>query len=82
MDYRLTTPVATSAFTYYHKVLELDPEHAEAIKGIDNIADIYHRLAKSAEKDRNYDKALQFANSAQYQARASAAASAVTKPES
>ena len=74
--------MATSAFTYYHKVLELDPEHAEAIKVIDNIDDIYHRLAKSAEKDWNYDKTLQFANSAQYQARASAAASAVTKPES
>ena len=40
-DYRLTTPVATSAFTYYQKILDLDPEHAEAIKGIDNIADIW-----------------------------------------
>ena len=62
-DYRLTTPVATSAFTYYQKVLELDPEHAEAIKGVDNIADTFYRLAKSAEKDWDYDKALRLANS-------------------
>ena len=60
--YRLTTPVATSAFTYYNKVLEIEPEHTEAIKGIDGIADTYYRLAKGAEKDWDYDKALRLAN--------------------
>ena len=61
--YRLTTPVANSAYTYYRKVLELEPGHAKAIEGIDNIAERYYRLALSAEKDWDYPKALRLANS-------------------
>jgi len=59
-DYRLTTPQATSAYTYYQKVLELAPDHPAALAGIDDIADAYYRLAYDAERAWAYDKASRF----------------------
>jgi serine/threonine-protein kinase PpkA len=57
-EYRLTTPEATSAYHYYQQVLAIDPNHAGAHAGIAEIADAYHRLARSAVQDWDYDRAL------------------------
>lgn len=60
---RLTTPAKTSAYTYYKKVLVLDPDNAAAQGGIDEIADAYYRLAKRAEKAWAYEKAMRYVDS-------------------
>jgi len=53
--YRLTTPVYDSAYYYYQKVLERDPENVTAAAGLLQIADRYLTLAKTAF-DRGQDK--------------------------
>ena len=53
--YRLTTPAYDSAYYYYQKVLEHDPENATAAAGFSQIADRYLVLAKTAF-DRGQDK--------------------------
>jgi serine/threonine protein kinase len=57
---RLTTPRETSAYTYYKRVLALDPDNAAAQSGIDEIAEAYYRLAKRAEKAWAYEKAMRY----------------------
>ena len=45
---RFTTPESVSAFSYYRKVLDEDPENAEAKKGIEQILATYERRIRSA----------------------------------
>ncbi len=53
-EYRLTTPVDNNAYDYYQQILELHPQHAGAIKGINSIADVYGDLAESKLNQYNY----------------------------
>jgi len=57
--YRLTTPVYDSAYYYYQKVLERDPENVTAAAGFSQIADRYLVLAKTAF-DRGQDKKAKY----------------------
>jgi serine/threonine-protein kinase PpkA len=45
-EYRLTTPKQNNAFDYYQQVLEVQPRHKQALKGINSIADAYADLAE------------------------------------
>jgi hypothetical protein len=58
-NYQLTTPSDTSAYFYYQEILKLDPDNQAAQQGLDNIAELYYRLAKNAVDDWNYDRAKQ-----------------------
>ncbi|MCP4701714.1 MAG: hypothetical protein GY862_33375 [Gammaproteobacteria bacterium] len=53
---RLTTPGHDNAYVRYKKVLKLDPENAEAKRGIKKIVEQYLYLAKPAMRKGNYDK--------------------------
>lgn len=52
---KLTTPVDDSAYHYYQRVLELDPQNSQATAGISLIADRYLALARRAF-DRGQDR--------------------------
>lgn len=58
--YRLTVPVNNNAYDYYQQVLELHPEHEEAIKGIDRVVNAYADLAEGEIADFNYDEAKKY----------------------
>jgi len=45
-EYRLTTPENNNAYYYYRQILELQPQHEEAIRGNKIIADAYADLAE------------------------------------
>jgi tetratricopeptide (TPR) repeat protein len=45
---RLTTPVGNNAVDKYRKVLNMDPDNAEALNGLDRVADEYLRLMNNA----------------------------------
>jgi serine/threonine-protein kinase PpkA len=45
-EHRLTTPKQNNAYDYYQQVLELQPRHKQALKGINSIADAYADLAE------------------------------------
>jgi serine/threonine-protein kinase PpkA len=55
--YRLTTPAEDSAYFYYQQALALSPGHAEALQGIDRIADRYADLAERNIDQYNYSQA-------------------------
>ena len=45
---RLTTPVDDNAYDRYRRVLELEPDHAEARSGLDRIAERYATMGRGA----------------------------------
>ncbi len=57
---RLTKPKNDSAYTYFKKVLELDPENHEAHDGIHEIGRQYHEFAKQELQAGNFSKATEF----------------------
>ncbi|MDJ0738432.1 MAG: AAA family ATPase [Gammaproteobacteria bacterium] len=59
---RLLMPEARSAYRYLRQVLEIDPDNADAQRGIERIVDRYARLALRALRAEDYDKAERFAN--------------------
>jgi len=56
----LTSPKETSAFTYYSKVLEVDPANEGALAGIDKIARTYIALAKSSASKKDFAKVKRY----------------------
>ena len=56
-DDRLTTPEGTSAYDKYKAVLKLDPNHAEALEGIQRVASRYLQLARGEVQKGNFSKA-------------------------
>jgi serine/threonine-protein kinase PpkA len=59
-DNRLVRPADDSAYYYYQKVLELDPNNSQARDGVTYIADRYFTLAKKAVEKGQYTKAKQY----------------------
>jgi hypothetical protein len=59
-DNRLALPADNSAYYYYQKVLELDPDNSQARDGVTHIADRYFALAQKAVEKRQYTKAKQY----------------------
>ncbi len=59
-DDRLLIPEATSAYTYYQRVLDIDTENAEALAGMQKIAQRYNALAWGALRSKSYDRANLF----------------------
>ena len=57
-DYHLTTPERSSAYSYFQKVLKIDPAHPAALQGMREIADRYLKLAWGSEDDWDYDRAM------------------------
>jgi len=55
---RLTVPADDNALAYYRRVLEMDPDNAEARKGIENIAVWFENEARSAYENKDYERAL------------------------
>ncbi|MEN8260996.1 MAG: serine/threonine-protein kinase [Pseudomonadota bacterium] len=60
--YRLTTPMQDSAYHYYRRVLDLDPTHPAARKGLEAVAEAYADLATSALDRYEYKKAKIYLN--------------------
>ncbi len=56
----LTVPKEDNAYTYYRRVLALDPEHPAALQGIREIADRYANLAEWQLGKYNYSKAKRY----------------------
>jgi len=56
-EYRLTTPKQNNAYDYYRQVLELQPQHKQALKGINSIADAYADLAEQKLGRFDYEAA-------------------------
>jgi serine/threonine-protein kinase PpkA len=59
-DNRLALPADNSAYYYYQKVLELDPDNSQARDGMTHIADRYFALAQKALEKGQYTKAKQY----------------------
>jgi tRNA A-37 threonylcarbamoyl transferase component Bud32/tetratricopeptide (TPR) repeat protein len=56
-DYRLTSPDNDNAYDYYRRVLEDDPDNAEALTGVARIADSYADLTEREIDQFHYRKA-------------------------
>ena len=56
-EHRLTEPKNDNAYDYYQQVLELQPQHKQALEGITNIADAYADLAESKLDKFEYEAA-------------------------
>lgn len=56
-EYRLTTPENNNAYHYYQRILELHPQHEEAIRGKNRIADAYADLAERKLDQYDYEAA-------------------------
>jgi len=61
-EHRLTKPKNNNAYYYYQKILELHPEHKQALEGITRIADAYGDLAESKLDKFNYVAAKEYLN--------------------
>ncbi len=61
-EYRLTTPENNNAYYYYQRILELQPQHKEAIKGNNRIADAYADLAERKLDKHAYEAARRHLN--------------------
>lgn len=61
-DDRLLIPESDSAFTYYGRVLEIDAGNAEALAGMQKIAQRYNALAWGAYRSGSFDRADLFVN--------------------
>jgi serine/threonine-protein kinase PpkA len=59
---RFATPVNNSAFYYYRKILEDDPDHPDALRGVAEIAEIYADLVEWAVNKGAYRKAREYVN--------------------
>jgi len=59
-EQRLTRPNNNNAYYYYQRILELQPKHKQALKGITGIADAYADLAESKLDQFNYVAAKQY----------------------
>jgi tetratricopeptide (TPR) repeat protein len=57
---RLTKPKNSSAYAYFRKVLELDPENHEAHDGIHEIGRKYYEFAELELQTNNFDKAAEY----------------------
>ena len=57
---RLALPADNSAYYYYQKFLELDPDNRQARDGVPHIADRYLALAKKAVEKGQHTKAKQY----------------------
>ena len=57
---RLTTPSATSAFTYFSRILDLAPGHPLARAGLEQIVEQYIAWALTAIAERRYSDATRF----------------------
>lgn len=55
--YRLTTPADNNAYSYYQQILELHPQHEEAVAGIDRVAEAYADLAERKLRQYDYEAA-------------------------
>ena len=62
-DYRLTVPHEDSAYYYYQKVLEFDPENSQAMSGFTMIADRYFWLARKQFNNGRDKKARHYVDS-------------------
>lgn len=54
---RLTVPYRENAYTYYRKVLSLDPKNAQASAGIERIVHKYQELAQQSLRRGNWSEA-------------------------
>ena len=57
---RLATPARGNALSRYNEALTIDPDNADAIQGIANIASRYVDLARGAIDKRNFDSARDY----------------------
>lgn len=56
-NFRLTTPPNNNAYSYYQKVLSIDPGNKEASRGIEKIAEHYVLLARGKLDEGKYRQA-------------------------
>jgi serine/threonine-protein kinase PpkA len=59
-DDKLTTPEGSSAWDKYRAVLKLEPNHPEALDGIQRVASSYLQLAQGEIAKGNYEKADEY----------------------
>jgi serine/threonine protein kinase len=59
-DGRLTEPKGSSAYDKYRAVLAIDPNHQQALEGVQKIAGRYLQLAASEVQKRNFTKADEY----------------------
>jgi tetratricopeptide (TPR) repeat protein len=59
---RFATPENDSAYYYYRKILEDDPDHPGALRGVAEIAEIYADLVEWAANKGAYRKAREYVN--------------------
>jgi serine/threonine-protein kinase PpkA len=59
-EQRLTRPKDNNAYAYYQRILELHPQHEQALKGITRIADAYADLAESKLDQFKYAAAREY----------------------
>jgi serine/threonine protein kinase len=57
---QLTTPKNNNAYQKYRAVLEFDPNHEEALEGIQKVASRYLQLAGGAVDSRDFDSADEY----------------------
>ncbi len=57
---RLLVPANNNAHYYYRKVLEQDPENAQALQGLDRIAERYVILARQASSRQDEEKTRRY----------------------
>lgn len=63
IEYRLTSPKDNNAHYYYKQIIELDPGHEKALKGINRIADVYANFAKNKISQHDYAAAQKYIQS-------------------
>lgn len=56
-EYRLTTPIGNSAYTYYHAILAVQPNHPKATAGLTRIVNQYVQLIDKALREDNVQNA-------------------------
>ncbi len=61
----LTTPKGESAYDKYTAVLKLDPNHQQALEGIQRVASRYLDLAKAEVERGNFDQAAEYLSKAE-----------------
>jgi type II secretory pathway predicted ATPase ExeA len=59
-DFRLLTPAHDSAYHYFQGALMLEPDNAEAVAGIEQIADCYVLLTNRALEQQDWVKARRY----------------------
>lgn len=62
---RLTSPKNDNAYAGYRRVLALDPRNERALAGIKRISRRYLSMAKKAEQDSDFERAIGYAQQAQ-----------------